>query len=266
MTGSDRGQVTNSAAEVYEELFVPALFEQWTRRVADAAWIKTGQQILDVGCGTGVLARQIAERLGQDGSVIGIDPNEGMLTVARRKAPQIEWRQGFAETLPFSSNNFDAVVCQFGLMYFENPRRGAEEMMRVLRPAGRLAVAVWGSLEDFPGYTILVDLLQRLFSDRAAESLRAPFRMGDVGLLSALFGEAGVPDAKIEMREGTARFPSIRSWLFTEVKGWVLADMLDDAQFELLLREAEKILRPFVTPEGTFAFAAPAYIVTATKV
>jgi hypothetical protein len=80
-----------------------------------------------------------------------------------------------------------------------------------------------------------------------------------------LFVEAGITGAQVERQEGTARFPSLRSWLFTEVKGWVLADRLDSAQFEVLLKEAEESLRPFVTADGTVALRAPAYIITATK-
>lgn len=95
------GQVTSSAAEVYEEFFVPALFDQWAGRVADAARLGPGDRVLDVACGTGVLAREALGRVQPGGSVVGLDPNEGMLTVARRKEPRIEWRRGRAEDLPF---------------------------------------------------------------------------------------------------------------------------------------------------------------------
>ncbi|MBE9170067.1 methyltransferase domain-containing protein [Pleurocapsales cyanobacterium LEGE 06147] len=111
MSKSEIRQVTRTAAEIYEEFFVPALFQQWASRVAGAAMISSGQRILDVACGTGVLTREVAHRAGENGSAIGLDLNEGMLVVARRKAPEIEWRQGRAEGLPFDSDSFDAVVC-----------------------------------------------------------------------------------------------------------------------------------------------------------
>jgi SAM-dependent methyltransferase len=144
MQESDRGQVSGNAAEVYEEFFVPALFREWAIRVADAADIQPGWRVLDVACGTGILARTIAERLGAKGSVVGLDLNEGMLQVAKRKAPAIEWRQGRAESLPFEAHSFDATVSQFGLMFFEDRRAALQEMARVLKPGGHLAVAVWG--------------------------------------------------------------------------------------------------------------------------
>ena len=161
MAASDRGQVSRSAAEVYEEFFVPALFRQWVQPVADAADIRAGDRVLDVACGTGILARHAATRVGAAGSVCGVDINEGMLAVARREAPEIEWRKGAAEALPFADDGFDAVVSQFGLMFFADQAKAIREMRRVLRPGGRLAVAVWDSLANTPGYAAMTALLQR---------------------------------------------------------------------------------------------------------
>lgn len=265
MSDGERGQVTSRAAEVYEEFFVPALFQEWTDRVADAATLRAGDHVLDVACGTGVLARTVAARVGSSGTVIGLDVNDGMLAVARRKAPRVDWRSGRAEALPFDAESFDAVVSQFGLMFFEDRRAALVEMMRVLRHGGRLVVAVWDSLERTPGYAAVSQLLQRLFGDRAADALRAPFVLGDPGALRSLFDSAGFTSATVTTHKGTARFPSIKAWMYTEVKGWTLADMIDEAQFARLLEEAEKVLRAFLAADGTVAFEAPACIVTATK-
>jgi ubiquinone/menaquinone biosynthesis C-methylase UbiE len=265
MSDAERGQVTSSAAEIYDEFFVPALFQEWCDRVAEAAELHPGDRVLDVACGTGVLTRAVAARVGPSGAATGLDVNAGMLAVARRKAPRLDWRSGRAEALPFEAESFDAVVSQFGLMFFEDRRAALTEMMRVLRHGGRLAVAVWDSLERTPGYATVTQLLQRLFGDRAADALRAPFALGDSGALRALFSSAGIPNATVTTSKGTARFPSIEAWMYTDVKGWTLADMIDDAQLARLLEEAEKALRPFLAADGTVAFEAPAHIVTATK-
>jgi len=269
METGDHGQVTRTAADVYEEFFLPALFNEWTGHVADAAGIQPGQRlnrrVLDVGCGTGVLARQVAARLGSSCSVVGIDRNEAMLEVARQKAPDIEWKNGRAEALPFDRDTFDAVVSQFGLMYFEDRTAAIQEMVRVLCPGGMLAVAVWGSLDRTPGYAALAGLLHRLFGAKAAESLVAPFELGDPARLYRLFAEAGLPDAQITTLEGTARFPSIEAWMHTEIRGWTLADQIDDDQFERLLAEAQVSLRQFTTPDGRVEFPSPANIASAVK-
>jgi hypothetical protein len=138
-------------------------------------------------------------------------------------------------------------------------------MMRVLRPGGNLAIAVWDSLANVTGYAGITRLLSRLFGDSSAESLRAPYSLGDTQELSALFSDAGVTGVEIETVEGKARFPSIRYWMQADIRGWTLADVLNDEQFELLVSEAEGELSSFVTAEGTVLFSSPAHIVTAKK-
>jgi ubiquinone/menaquinone biosynthesis C-methylase UbiE len=266
MSQSDGRRVTRSPAEVYDEFFVPALFQQWGSVVADAAGIGTGQRILDVACGTGVLACAAAERVGSGGMVVGLDPNEEMLAVARRKSARIDWRDGRAESLPFPNECLDAVVSQFGFMFFEDQRAALREMMRVLRPGGRMAVAVCDSLDHSPGYAAVAELLQRLFGERVAGAFRAPFVLGDPERLLALCADASIVGAKVAQHKGTVCFASIDSLISTErACVWTLGGMLDDAQFERLRKEAEPALRPFLIAGGMVALAMPGLIVTATK-
>ena len=121
----ESGQVAVAAAEVYEEFFVPALFAEWPARVLQAAAVQNGDAVLDVACGTGILAREAVKRVGASGSVVGIDINEGMLAVARRKAADISWKAAPAENLPFDARSFDRVVSQFGSDVFRRPKAGA---------------------------------------------------------------------------------------------------------------------------------------------
>jgi SAM-dependent methyltransferase len=255
-----------SPAEVYEEFFVPALFQSWGGVIADAAGIRSGERVLDVACGTGVGACAAADRVGAGGAVVGLDPNEDMLAVARRKSRTIEWRSGRAEALPFATGSFDAVVSQFGLMFFEDRCAALREMMRVLKPGGRLAVAVCDSVDHSPGYAEVVRMLQRLFGERVADAFRAPFVLGDPELLRSLCADAGIAGARVERREGTVHFASIDSLISTErACVWTLGGMLDDAQFERLRKEARESLRQFVQADGTVAFGMPALVITAAK-
>ncbi len=261
MDRAQQGQVTRSAADVYEEFFVPALFLEPARLMAQAANIGGADRVLDVACGTGVLAREAARFLRDGGRVTGLDRNAGMLAVARRLAPAIEWRQGPAEMLPFGDGAFDRVLCQFGLMFFDDRGAALRQMHRVLRPGGRMAVAVWDTLERTPGYAAMVGLLNRLFGAEAADALRAPFVLGDKDVLRRTFADAGLP-ARIETVEVTARFPSLDAWVHTDVKGWTLADMIDDAQYRTLLQAAHAELTRFQRADGSVAFSSPAHIVT----
>lgn len=262
MSSSETGQVTASAAEVYDEFFVPALFAEWASRLCDAALIGEGQSVLDVACGSGVAALEASTRVGALGSVTGVDINEGMLAVAGRHDADVEWRQAGAEALPFDDDSFDAVISQFGLMFFADPDQAVREMARVARPGGRLAVAVWADLTQVPGYAAMVELLHRLFGPAAADALRAPYSMGDAAALEARFGRAGLV-AQVATVSGTARFPSLESWLHTEIRGWTLADSIDDEQYQRLCDAAPDALAQFVQPDGSVAFEHPALIATA---
>jgi ubiquinone/menaquinone biosynthesis C-methylase UbiE len=266
MGKSGTSVAARSPAQVYDEFFVPALFQQWGPVMADLARVAPGQRVLDVACGTGVLACAAAERVGPNGAVTGLDPNDEMLAVARGKSARIQWKNGRAESLPFGDASFDRVASQFGLMFFEDQTAGLGEMMRVLRPGGRLAVAVCDALDHSPGYAVLAELLQRLFGASVADAFRAPFALGERGHLRSLCEQAGARNAQIARVDGTVRFKSIEQLVATErACVWTLGSLLDDARFDQLLEEAEESLQPFVTTDGRVAFKMPALVITADK-
>ena len=258
-------QVSTEAAEVYESCFVPAIFGAWAGPVADAAGIRAGDRVLDVGCGTGVLAREALRRAGGEGQVAGLDLNQGMLEVAARAAPEITWRQGDAVSLPFQDASFDAVVSQFGLMYFPDRVASLREMWRVLAPGGRLAVAAWAPIDHARGFQILAEVATRQGRPEAADVLTAPFVLGDPARLARLVADSGIPGAEVVLHEGSIRFPSVREFIRTQVKGSPLAQKLSDEAMRSLAAEAEEALAEFVVPSGGFVMPMDAHIVTASK-
>ncbi len=253
MKASDKGQVSGNAAEVYESFFVPALFGAWSGPVLERASLAAGNALLDIACGTGVLARAALDRLGPEAQIVGLDRNEGMLAVAAQKAPEITWKQGLVENLPFSGNAFDAVVCSFGLMFFEDRIAALREMDRVLRPGSRMVVAVWVSLEESPGYAAMVALLKALFT------------LSDQAELMRLVTDADLPAAEIETLTGEACFPSLADWVHTDFKGWILADLIDSAGYDRLQEAVAKNLVRSVGADGRVRFAAPAHMVSLVK-
>ncbi|HBD10976.1 MAG TPA: methyltransferase type 11 [Porticoccaceae bacterium] len=265
MSSDKKGQITQSAAEIYESFFVPALFEAWPPRLADIAGIQKDWHTLDVACGTGTLARHLATRTGHASAVSGVDINPDMLSIARAKNPNIDWRLAPAEQLPFPDECFDGVFSQFGLMFFNDPARAIQEMHRVLRPGGKLVVAVWDALENSPGYSALATLLQAEFGTEVARELHAPYRLGVPGSLSGLLEDAGIDEFHIGAMAGTAVFKSLEDWMHTEIKGWTLADSLNDAQFDTLLTQAHSKLQAFVGQSGSVSFPAPALVAHTVK-
>jgi len=255
-----------AAAKAYEALFVPALFGQWASRVVDAATLASGQSVLDVACGTGVLAREARLRTGPTGYVAGLDPSVGMLSVAKELCPSVDWRPGSAESMPFSDASFDAVVSQFGLMFMDRDR-AIREMLRVLKPYGCLVVAVWDTVQNIPAYAAEIALVERLAGTRAADALRAPFVLGDRELLTEMFNGAGACSVTIRTAKGVAQFPSIRAMVEADLRGWlpVMGVSLTEREISRILKEAEGALGSYVTDGGRVVFNVPAHLVTARK-
>ena len=257
------GQVSTSAAQIYEESLVPALFAQWVDPMLAAVHPKEGDRLLDVGAGTGVVARAALRRVGTTGAVIAVDPNEGMLAVAERLAPELDIRRGVAEQLPVGDNEIDCLTCQMGLMFFSDRDHAIGEMARVTRPGGRVAVATWAAVEQLPGFAAMVDLFDDELGDWAGAAMRAPFCIGTADALADLL-RPSFPDVTVDRREGQACFRSLDDWLYTEIRGWTLSEHVDDEQYARLRRAADARLNEFVGGDGRVRFAAPALIATAT--
>ncbi len=263
MGDSETGQVSEDAAKIYEEVYLPAMFNEWCPLVVEAANIQKGHRVIDVACGTGALAITVSDHIGPEGTTTGIDINEGMLIIARSKSSSVEWLNAPAEALPFEDDTFNCAVSQFGLMYFENQEIAIREMMRVLHPGGSLAVVVWDELEHNPGFAAENMLWQQVFGEEEGDE--SPNKLGDKIVLENLFKRSGVANVQITTHQRTARFESIESWIHTGAKGWTDDDAMSDDQLKLLLKTAEEELTSFRTAEGTVTFPTSAHIVTARK-
>jgi ubiquinone/menaquinone biosynthesis C-methylase UbiE len=148
-----------SAPEIYERHMVPAIFGPWAEDLITLATPKPGERVLDVACGTGVIARLAAQNVGPKGPVVGLDLNPGMLAVARTVPPpvaaHIEWREGNVGAMPFPDATFDLALCQQGLQFFPDRLAALREIRRTLVPGGRLAFSVWRPIQHSPGFAAL---------------------------------------------------------------------------------------------------------------
>src|SRR5580700_9755760 len=156
-----------AAAELFERYLVPAITAKWAEDLMDRAQPREGEAVLDIACGTGIVARLAAKRIGR-GLVTGLDLNTGMLAVARSAPTEgaaITWIEGSALDLPFLADSFDVVFCQLGLQFFPDQRKALDEMCRVLKGGGRAALSVFSRIERTPGAKAFVlaldDVIQR---------------------------------------------------------------------------------------------------------
>lgn len=251
MAGSvETFQISADAAEIYASKFVPAIFGEWAPHLVEAAGVKPGDTVLDVACGTGIVAREAADRVGRQGRVVGLDLNEGMLSVARRLRPDIEWRQGDAADLPFPHGSFDVVLCQSALMFFPDRAKALREMARVVRREGTVAVQVWGSLRSQPAYGPLVEVSARHAGSEAINLLSAYWVLGDLDLVAGLFEAAGLEVTGTRRRLGTARFDSVDDLVKTEVESTPLIDRISDDVYRRIVEDAREALGSYTTEAG----------------
>jgi ubiquinone/menaquinone biosynthesis C-methylase UbiE len=180
----------------WSRLYVPTLLA--------AAQIGPSQRLLDIATGTGEAAIRAAAFIGPFGKVIGIDVSQAMLTVAAGKITDrpVSLMVMDGQALGFKDESFDAVVCQFGLMFFPDAARSLEEWRRVLRRGGRLAVCVWSMPERVPLFGILMDVLSRHFPDER-DVLYQPSALADAKTLEGLLVGSAFRTVRIirEIRE-----------------------------------------------------------------
>lgn len=263
----DVAQELIDAGRGYEKLFVPALFDAWTKHLVQGANVRNGSHVLDVACGTGVLARAALSRTGEAGRVVGADPAPGMLAVAAEIEPGIEWVRCGAEALDAADESFDSVVSQFGMMFFEDRQISAQEMYRVLKPGGSIAIAVWRSVEHNPAYADVISVLETQVGTRAADALRLPFCLGDAGAVIEILQNCGFSGISVDAKTEFATFPSSRQMVEAELRGWLpLFDInLSEDQVSSILVESDEILGKYAGPSGEAVFPTAAHVFVARK-
>ena len=263
-TAATRDEI--EAASYYEEKFVPALFQHWAPVIVNAVGVESGDRVLDVACGTGVVTRNIIELIGDGPVLSALDISAGMIEVARTFAPQVDWRVGNAIDLPYADNSFDRVVCQYGLMFFPDRVKALKEMRRVLKPGGRLAVSVWNTLENNPVIAGKVKILQDMVGSEAASALSMPFCLGELAPLEQMAEAAGIQRFEVQTQAGEACFTDLREFVDGELRGWlpIMNVHLEETQIQAIYEECQRWFSHYNDPiDHRFIMPTSAHIFTA---
>jgi ubiquinone/menaquinone biosynthesis C-methylase UbiE len=264
-------QLEESSAEAYESYLVPLLFAPGAQYLVELAAPGPGERVLDVACGSGIVARHAVARVGSGVKVVGLDINEGMLEVARKVSadvhPAIEWQQGDATGMPLPDRAFDVVFCQQGLQFFPDRLAALGEMHRVLVQNGRLALSVLRSIEHNPGYRLLAEALERHVGPDAGAMMRSPFPSLSADELRHLITGAGFFDVRIFLGVAPVRYPSVEEFLRWEGASSPLAGPIgalrDDVR-EALIRDVGEALRTYTDDEG-IVFPTETYLAAARR-
>lgn len=230
-----------SAPENYERYFVPAIGAPLAAPLVDLASLQPGDRVLDVACGTGVVARFAAERVGPRGSVSGLDVNPGMLAAARAATPrdvEIDWHEGSAEAIPLPDGAFDVALCQMGLQFFPDRPAALREMRRVLAHGGRLALNVPGPTPRV--LAVLAEGLSRHLSADLASFVDVVFSLHDPRELEDLLEDAGFGDVSVDSSTRMLRLPPPAEFLWQYVRSTPLAAAVaevDDERRDALQRD-----------------------------
>lgn len=200
----------SSFPESYERWIVGPLFRPFAELTVEQLAVTQDESLIDIACGTGIVSRVARERLGSSARIVGIDVSPGMLAVARRVAPDIDWREGDAGALPLADGErFDVAVCQQGLQFFPDKPGATAEMRRALTQGGRLAVSTWRPDDEMPVFRDL----RRIAEHHLGPVADQRHAFGEAGPIETLLGEAGLRDIRSVTLTRTVRFADIAAFL-----------------------------------------------------
>jgi ubiquinone/menaquinone biosynthesis C-methylase UbiE len=244
---------SGSIPEFYERYLVPLIFEPYARDLAARVAAAKPERVLEIAAGTGVVTRAVASKLPATAHIVATDLNAPMLEHAKTRIGQdgrIEWKVADAQQLPFNDASFDAVVCQFGVMFFPDKIQAFREARRVLKPSGRYYFSVWDKISDNQFADIVTQTLAEMFPDDPPRFLaRTPHGHYDIERLREQLRAAGFRDVSAEGVEARSKAPSAREPALAYVQGTPLRNEVearDPARLEeATARSAEAIAKRF---------------------
>jgi len=251
---------------------VPAFSGDCADLLLDAVQVQPGERVLDVACGTGVVGRRAAQRVGLGGAVVGVDLNATTIEVARAVgtspgSASIDWCVADPVALPQADCAFDVACCQQGMQHVSDRYLAVGEMVRTLVPGGRLGLACWRPIDHSPAFAILMQALLRHVGPETAALMQVPFTGPDPAEWRRLLAGSGVGAVTIHIGILTVRFPSTEEFLRRQVAGSPLAGpigTLEPSRRDALAADLDQRLAPYVDDAGLI-FPMQTWLVTGRK-
>lgn len=270
-TADEHWQMDATAPELYERYLVPAITSHWAADLLDRVALNGAESILDVACGTGIVARLAAQR-GHSGRLVGIDLNSAMLATARTKSAGIEWVEGSALELPFDDQSFDVVLCQLGLQFFPDRPLALKEMVRVLKPGGRAGLSVFSAIERTPGAHALVQALDKYLGAESSRTKRSEHLSCDAREVGAWAQKAGFRVVDVATVSKQFTFPSMLDYVHIQLTATPMAGLLKEREAQergrlilAIAEEAASRLAPSLLADGELTFPQESFVVTAIR-
>jgi len=254
--------------ENYERFFVPAIGKPLANDLIRLAALHPGERVLDVACGTGIVARLASQQVGSNGTVAGLDLNPGMLAVARSVTPadmSIEWYESGAEDMPLSDEAFDVVLCQISLQFMTDKLAALREMRRVLAPGGRLILNVPGPTAKT--FAALAQAMERHINPQAAGFVTHVFSLHDTTEIQQLLSEAGFRDIAVQANNKMLNLPPSKEFLWQYVHSTPLAGLVakvDEEDLAALERDVVEKWQEF-EENGTLMYQQRVVVASARK-
>jgi ubiquinone/menaquinone biosynthesis C-methylase UbiE len=264
---SEQWHLTAEAAELYERWPCRYILGPWAPLLIDASDLAAGERVLDVACGTGVVARAAANRVGPAGCVVGVDLNPGMIAVARSISGPIgvaiEWLERNALDLQLRDARFDVVLCQQGLQFFPDKLTALREMRRVLDHGGRLALSVWSSIG--PYHSAMGEALACFVGAETADRFCASRQAPAAEELRHLATKAGFAAVDVRISRMNIRLPPLDKFALDHLAATpvapVIAALDPDARKDIAVSVTER-LRRYADADGV-AYPEETYVLTA---
>jgi ubiquinone/menaquinone biosynthesis C-methylase UbiE len=267
MPEQEKFQLAGNAAQLYEAHKVAAIFRPLAEATLERVALGSDERLLDVACGTGILARLAAARLGPGAAVVGIDLNTAMIEVARAEMPaagaKVTWHQGDVCALPFPDAAFDVAFCQQGLQFFPDKPGALREIRRVLAPNGRIALTVWRSVN--PYFAALAAALKRHVSAALGVRALAPFDYRNADVIRSHLIEAGFKDIDIQGLVVTRRLGPAATAVPQEIASTPFAQemaTLDEDKRGQMIDDIAQAIEAYRAGEG-FAIPQESHLVQA---